>query len=269
MIGESKMLDVNNISSNIIFKDHRYSIAHTGDISFNDTLKKCIETQNTTVENRIENLFENMDVTVKVGECNVSKQTWESDYFPFWNYFNKSSEANVLNDWKNNKIGTGTDLQKYLQSIGFGEMVVIIPENIKNRMLEDEEFAENIIQKLDTWKKNYDLKDNAVAAMNGLNTSIYQMSKSYCITIDEEGEIGNYAVVSGGLDDSNSAINNNFSTNDDGKSYLKQILNKGNDDGKRINASQLVEKIYTDPLEFDFSNSIDAIASAFIKKRRD
>lgn len=269
MIGESKMLDVNNISNNVISKNHRYSNIHTGDISFNDTLKKCIETQNTTVENRIENLFENMDVTVKVGECNVSKQIWESAYFPFWNYFNKSSEANVLNDWKNNKIGTGTDLQKYLQSIGFGEMVVIIPENVKNKMLEDEEFAENIIQKLDAWKKNYDLKDNAVAAMNGLNTSIYQMSKSYCITIDEEGEIGNYAVVSGGLDDSNSAINNNFSTNDDGKSYLKQILNKGNDGGKQINASQLVEGIYIDSLEFNFSNSIDAIASAFIKKRRD
>jgi len=98
MIGESKMLDVNNISSNVISKDYRYSNTYTGDISFNDTLKKCIETQNTTVENRIENLFENMDVTVKVGECNVSKQTWESAYFPFWNYFNKSSEANVLND---------------------------------------------------------------------------------------------------------------------------------------------------------------------------
>ena len=263
------MLDVNNISSNIIFKDYRYSIAHTGDISFNDTLKKCIGTQNTSVENRIENLFENMDVTVKVGECNVSKQTWENDYFPFWNYFNKSSEANVLNDWKNNKIGTDTDLQKYLQSIGFGEMVVIIPENVKNKMLEDEEFAENTIQKLDTWKKNYDLKDNAAAAMDGLNVSIYQMSKSYCITIDEKGEIGNYAVVSGGLDDSNSAINNNFLTNDDSKSYLRQVLNKGNDNGKQINASQLVEKNYTDPLEFDFPNSIDAIASAFIKKRRD
>lgn len=263
------MLDVNNIYSNIISKDHRYSNTYTGDISFNDTLKKCIETQNTTPENRIETLFENMDVTVKVGECNVSKQIWESDYFPFWNYFNKSSEANVLNNWKNNKIGTDTDIQKYLQSIGFGEMVVIIPENVKNRMLEDEEFAENMIQKLDTWKKQYDLKDNAIAAMNGLNTSIYQMSKSYCITIDKEGEIGNYVVVSGGLDDSNSAINNNFSKNDNGKSYLKQILNNGNHGGKQINASQLVEETYIDSLEVDFSNSINAIAAAFIKKRRD
>lgn len=269
MIGESKMLDVNNIFSNVISKEYRYSNTYTGDISFNDTLKKCIETQNTTVENRIENLFENMDVTVKVGECNVSKQTWESAYFPFWNYFNKSSEANVLNDWKNNKIGTGTDLQKYLQSIGFGEMVVIIPENVQNRMLEDEEFAENIIQKLDTWKKNYDLKDNAVAAMNGLNTSIYQMSKSYCITIDEDGEIGNYAVVSGGLDDSDSSIDNNFLIKDEGKSHLKQILNKENEGSEQVNANQLVEGTYIDSLDFDFSNSIDAIVSAFIKKRRD
>ena len=47
------MLDVNNISNNVISKNHRYSNIHTGDISFNDTLKKCIETQNTTVENRI------------------------------------------------------------------------------------------------------------------------------------------------------------------------------------------------------------------------
>ena len=148
-------------------------------------------------------------------------------------------------------------------------MVVIIPENVQNRMLEDEEFAENIIQKLDTWKKNYDLKDNAVAAMNGLNTSIYQMSKSYCITIDEDGEIGNYAVVSGGLDDSDSSNDNNFSIKDEGKSHLKQFLNKENEGSEQVNVNQLVEGTYIDSLDFDFSNSIDAIVSAFIKKRRD
>lgn len=231
------MLDVNNISSNIISKNQRYSNTQTGDISFNDTLRKCIETQNTTVENGLETLFADMNVTVKVGN-------------------------------RNNRIGTDMDLQKYLQTIGFGEMVVMIPETVKNRMLEDNEFAENMIQKIDAWKKNYDLKDNAVAAMNGLNTSIYQMSKSYCITIDEDGEIGNYVVVSGGLDDSNSAINHNFSINNEGESYLKQVLSKGNEGGKQVNSSQLVEEIYSDSLEFDFFNPIDAIASAVIKKRR-
>lgn len=36
------MLDVNNIYSNIISKDHRYSNTYTGDISFNDTLKSVL-----------------------------------------------------------------------------------------------------------------------------------------------------------------------------------------------------------------------------------
>ena len=145
------------------------------------------------------------DVSVKVGECNVSSKIWERRDFPSWKYFRDDVGADRLNNWKPTgaePMGGEEDIQKELRKIDFGEMVVLMPESLQKKMETDSEYARDIIQKVQKWKTDYDRMDNALAASYGENPTLYQMTKSYCIQLDENGNVENYMVVSGGMDTS-------------------------------------------------------------------
>ncbi len=80
-------------------------------------------------------------------------------------------------------------------------MVILMPESFQRKMEADPEFAEEVLKKVQTWKADYDREDNAIAASLGYNPELNQLSKSYCIQLDEDGNVGDYTVTGGGLDD--------------------------------------------------------------------
>lgn len=143
------------------------------------------------------------DVIVKAGNCKVSAEAWERNDFPVWKYFQKNVRADGLNNWK--PIGAEPTeaepyIQKELSKVGFGEMVVLIPESLQKKMEAEPEYAQKIMEKLQKWKADYDRMDNALAFSYGDDPVLYQMTKSYCIQLDEDGNVDNYTVISGGMD---------------------------------------------------------------------
>lgn len=145
--------------------------------------------------------FPQYDVVTHVGNTDVSSANWQRNDFPFWKYFNKNTSADSLNDWKPsgpNPPQTDAGIQRNLSSIGAGKMAVLIPESLQKKMDADENYARQVMAKVQKWKEEYDLKDNALAASYGYDVFEHQFSKSYCIQLDENGEVVNATVTSGG-----------------------------------------------------------------------
>ena len=90
-------------------------------------------------------------VDVKAGNCNVSSKMWERMDFPVWQYFHKNVNADRLNDWKPTgvePIGAEPYIQQELNKIGFGEMVVLMPESLQKKMEADPAYAQEIMKKV-------------------------------------------------------------------------------------------------------------------------
>lgn len=148
-------------------------------------------------------LFPTNNVNVKVGNCNVTDKTWQRRDFPSWRYFQDNVSADSLNSWRATgaePTGAEAYIQQELKKVGFGEMAVIIPESLQKKMGADSEYAQEITEKLQKWKTDYDNMDNVLAASYGDDPVLHQKSKSYCVRLDEEGNVKNYMVVSGGMD---------------------------------------------------------------------
>ncbi len=145
--------------------------------------------------------FPQYDVITHVGNPNVSSACWQRNDFPFWKYFQKNTSADALNDWKPkgaNPPQTRADLQSGYSSVGSGRMAVLVPESLQRKMDADPAYARQIMAKLQEWKEDYDRWDNTVAASYGYNVAEFQAEKSYVFQLDEEGNVRNCTVTSGG-----------------------------------------------------------------------
>ena len=148
--------------------------------------------------------FSNYNVQTKVGDCDVPWESWDRNDFPIWEYFKKDSSAECLNKWRpsgSEPPQTDRNVQKGLSQINYGEMVILMPESLQKKMESDPDFAEEVLKKVQKWKEDYDREDNAIAASLGYDPGLNQLSKSYCIQLDENGNVGDYTVVGGGFDD--------------------------------------------------------------------
>ena len=87
-----------------------------------------------------------------------------------------------------------------LSQIGYGQMAVIIPDELRERMEADPQYAWEIAEKVQKYKGDYDKKDNALAATYGYNSTLHQMSKGYYFKLDEEGDVKICRVTGGVLD---------------------------------------------------------------------
>lgn len=87
-----------------------------------------------------------------------------------------------------------------LSQIGYGQMAVIIPDELRKRMEADPQYAWEIAEKVQKYKGDYDRKDNALAATYGYNSTLHQMSKGYYFKLDEEGDVKICRVTGGVLD---------------------------------------------------------------------
>lgn len=196
-------VQVLGILNSISMKENSNQTRQAGDtISFSQILSE-ISGNDISVKEMFSNAFPTNDVIVKAGNCKVSDEAWERNDFPVWKYFQKNVRADGLNNWKpTGAEPTGAEpyIQQELSKINFGEMVVLIPENLQKKMEDDPGYAKKIMAKLQKWKEDYDRMDNALAASYGDDPVLYQMTKSYCIQLDEDGKVENYTVISGGID---------------------------------------------------------------------
>lgn len=179
-----------------------YSKKVAGSLSFSEILSNQTKVISADIEHQVGNCFPNMRVCVKTGKCAISKSNWDRTDFPFWNYFKENTKADCLNSW----TPTGPEprttdwcVQKELKQIGFGAISILIPISLQQKMDADPSYAGHIWEKISDWKNSYDRGDNALAASYGYNPSLHQMSKSYCLQLDENGNVEKHVVISGGL----------------------------------------------------------------------
>lgn len=173
--------------------------------------------------------FPTNDVSVKAGNCDISSKIWERQDFPVWQYFQDDVNADSLNNWKPTgaePTGAESYIQQELKKIGFGEITVILPESLQKKMEADPEYAQKIVEKLQKWKTDYDRMDNAVAASYGDDPVLHQMTKSYCIQLDGDGNVKNYTVVSGGMDTKKSDDTNKTYNETPQKTVVKTVKPK-------------------------------------------
>lgn len=171
--------------------------------SFSQMLSEACNT-NITVSDMFQAAFSGNNVQTKVGNCNVPWKCWDRNDFPIWEYFKKDTTVECLNNWRPTKPDSpqsDSAVQRGLSQIGYGEMVILMPPKLQEKMEADPKYAEEVLKKLQKWKENYDREDNAIAASLGYNPELSQLSKSYCIQLDEDGNVGDHTVIGGGLDD--------------------------------------------------------------------
>lgn len=145
--------------------------------------------------------FSQYEVITHVGNADISTGNWQRNDFPFWKYFQKSTSADALNDWRPsgaNPPQTRGDLQRNYSSVGSGRIAILIPEKLQQKMEADPAYARQIIAKLQEWKEDYDRWDNTVAASYGMNVAEHQAAKSYVFDLDEEGNVRNCTVTAPG-----------------------------------------------------------------------
>ncbi len=182
-------------------------VTESQDISdFSQILSEACGAGN-SVNDMFQAAFPSNSVQTKVGNCNVPWESWDRNDFPVWKYFEKNSSADCLNNWR----GVGPEppqwdsrVQKGLSQIKYGEMVILMPESLQRKMESDPDFAEDVLKRVQKWKEDYDREDNAIAASLGYDPELNQLSKSYCIQLDEDGNVGDHTVIGGGFDDPHS-----------------------------------------------------------------
>ncbi len=221
--------------SNIALQNNTNTITgRKNSLSFSEIFSAVRGTKQTSETNALSAAFPTNDVSIKAGNCDVDDQIWQRKDFPAWQYFQEDATADCLNHWKpkgKTATGKGAYIQKELKKIGQGKMAVIMPDSLQEKMNADPEFAREIAEKVQDWKINYDKMDNALAVSCGENPALYQRTKSYCLQLDEKGNVKNYMVVGGGTDTKKSSGTDRADTqtlqNALAKSIIQMTLQNG------------------------------------------
>ena len=218
----------------------------------------------TNVNDMLQVAFPNYNLQTKVGNCNVPGESWDRNDFPIWKYFQKNTSVECLNNWR----GIGPEppqwdskVQQGLSQINNGEIVILMPKSLQKKMETNPEFAEEVLKKVRKWKEDYDREDNAIAASLGYNPELNQLSKSYCIQLDENGNVGDHTVVGGGLDEPHSNESKEIKK-DDEDNYIrtKKIGKKGT----RLESNNVIK---TDNYSVDFEKVAPYLIELRMKKK--
>lgn len=172
-------------------------------VSFGDILAAVSNNDTVSAQDMFSVAFSDYNIKVKSGDCSVSSSNWQRKDFPAWKFFQDDTSADSLNTWKARgaqPTGAESYIQSGLSKIGSGQMVVIIPDELREKMEADPKYAWEIAEKVQKYKENYDRRDNTLAATYGYNSTLHQMSKSYCFSLDEKGDVETCWVTGGGLD---------------------------------------------------------------------
>ena len=218
------------ILSSIAAQGNTNTIVNKGNnLTFPQIFSEIRGTNQISAKDMFSAAFPANDVSVKAGNCDIASEIWERKDFPVWQYFKDDVSADSLNNWKPTgaePTGAESYIQQELKKIGFGEIVVMLPKSLQKKMEADPKYAQEIAEKLQKWKADYDRMDNAVAASYGDDPVLYQMTKSYCIQLDEDGNVKNYTVVSGGIDTKKSDDSNKTYNEAPRKTVVKTVKPK-------------------------------------------
>ena len=77
-------------------------------------------------------------------------------------------------------------------------MAILIPDKLQEKMDADPEYAKQVMAKVQKWKEDYDNWDNAAGLSLGMDIERMQAVKSYCISLDEDGNVKQYTVTAPG-----------------------------------------------------------------------
>lgn len=180
--------------------------------------------------------FAGYDVQIKTGNCTVDKNEWNRNDFPFWKYFEEATNAESLNSWKmrGKDVSKCSDYsQNGAKSIGNSKIAILMPEELKQKMETDSDYADKIIEKVATWKKNYDLRDIAIRMSQGdtsFQAKMAMQQGSYLIELDENGDVENYTVTTNGA--SSSAEQKQKTDNEEKDTKRLPAADKQTDDTK-------------------------------------
>jgi hypothetical protein len=208
--------------------------------------------------------FWGYDLQIKTGNCNVSKENWNRNDFPFWKYFEEATTAESLNSWK----PSGKDIsrwssyaQKGAMSIGDSQITILMPESLQKKMEEDSDFASEIMEKVSNWKENYDRMDMAVAMSNGessIQAKTALQTGSYLIELDENGDVKNYTVTTNGTGYSSEDCANEKKEENDIFTYEKRALSEINNQ----ESVTTTENINTEP---DYIEAMGVLCSGIMR----
>ena len=167
-----------------------------------------------------------------------------------------------LNNWR----GIGPEppqwdskVQQGLSQINNGEIVILMPKSLQKKMETNPEFAEEVLKKVQKWKEDYDREDNAIAASLGYNPELNQLSKSYCIQLDENGNVGDHTVVGGGFDEPHSKESKEAKkVDEDDNDYVKT---------KKVGKKELRLETNTAPKTDNYSIEFETVAPYFAELR--
>ena len=171
-------------------------------VSFGDILAAVQNQDTVSAQDMFSAAFSDYNVKVKSGDCSVSSANWARKDFPAWKFFQDDTSADCLNQWKPRgaqPTGAEVSIQSALSKISYGQMAVIIPDELREKMEADPKYAWEIAEKVQKYKEDYDRTDNALAVTYGNNSTLYQMTKRYCFSLDENGDVETCWVVSGGM----------------------------------------------------------------------
>ena len=196
-----------NVLIGAMAKQTNTDTAITGNIvnnvSFGDILASVSNHETVSAKDMFSVAFSDYNVNVKSGDCSVPSSCWDRKDFPAWKFFQDDTSADCLNRWRPQgtpPTGAEAPIQKALSQIEYGSMAVIIPDELREKMEADPQYAWEIAEKVQKYKEDYDRKDNALAVSYGENPTLYQMTKRYCFSLDENGDVETCWVVSGGMD---------------------------------------------------------------------
>lgn len=201
-MGESYQERLSKITDKNVANAFReaYAKKMAGSTDYISTISKAYSTGKAGATNFVD-AFPQYNVVTHVGNADISTGCWQRNDFPFWKYFQKNTSADALNDWKPvgaNPPQTRSDLQRNYGSVGAGQMAILIPESLQQKMDADPAYARQIIAKLQEWKEDYDRWDNTGAASYGYNVAEFQAGKSYVFNLDENGDVKNCTVTGSG-----------------------------------------------------------------------
>lgn len=139
---------------------------------------------NTSVSRNITNNVSFGDILAAVrNEETVSAQDMFSAAFSDYNVDVKAGNDNVS-----------------ASKLNYGQMVINIPDELRDRMEADPQYAWEVVEKVQKYKADYDRRDNALASAYGYNQTLHQMSKRYCFSLNDAGDVKSCQVTGGILD---------------------------------------------------------------------
>lgn len=175
----------------------------SNNVSFGDILASVSNHETVSAKDMFSVAFSDYNVKVKSGDCSVPSSCWNRKDFPAWKFFQDDTNADCLNRWRpqgTTPTGAEAPIQSALSQIEYGSMAVIIPDELREKMEADPEYAWEVAEKVQKYKEDYDRRDNALAATYGYNSTLHQMSKRYCFSLNEKGDVETCWVVCGGMD---------------------------------------------------------------------